>query len=238
MQRRAVAARSAAKSGSRELGAAGQRGALGLGAPDDPLLLAQRRPVPGLDDHPDPAHDDVRAAGEPAGRRRRPAGPRRAAPASAVSSALTFAVPSLKPIRLRGVTWAVEVDEVRPKPSCDQRTRAVPNAARVRLRTACIATCGSSAHAWTRRSPSERAGSRLSPGKWGRRDEARRAAGRRGRTGRPALPSRPDEQRPPEPDGDREPGRRQVRAPRRCRPAARRTAPVAGPNGPAGEARP
>ena len=30
-------------------------------------------------------------------------------------------VPSLKPIRLRGVSWARLVDDVRPKPSCDQR---------------------------------------------------------------------------------------------------------------------
>ena len=34
-----------------------------------------------------------------------------------------FAVPSLKPNRLRGVACDVEVDEVRPKPSCDQRMR-------------------------------------------------------------------------------------------------------------------
>ncbi len=44
------------------------------------------------------------------------------------SSALRLAVPSLNPNRLRGVTWARVVDEVRPKPSWDQRTRTVPNA--------------------------------------------------------------------------------------------------------------
>ena len=32
-------------------------------------------------------------------------------------------MPSLKPNRLRGVAWARTVDDVRPKPSCDQRTR-------------------------------------------------------------------------------------------------------------------
>ena len=35
-----------------------------------------------------------------------------------------LAVPSLNPSRLRGVACAVDVDEVRPKPSCDQRMRA------------------------------------------------------------------------------------------------------------------
>src|SRR3546814_14647683 len=44
-----------------------------------------------------------------------------------------------------------------------------------RLRIACTATCGSSAHAWTHRSPPPRAGSRLSPGNFGR---SARAAGR------------------------------------------------------------
>ncbi len=164
------------------------------------LLLAQRGPVPGLDHHPDPAHDDV-ASRRPArpGAADRPAGPRRAARRRPVSSALMFAVPSLNPSRLRGVAWAVDVDDVRPKPSCDQRTRAVPKAVRVRLRTACIATCGSSAQAWTTRSPSLRAGSSSSPGKWGSRDEAAAAAGRRGRTGRPAAPSGPTNSDRPKP---------------------------------------
>ena len=39
----------------------------------------------------------------------------------AVSSPRTLRVPSLKPIRLRGVDWVLVVAEVRPKPSCDQR---------------------------------------------------------------------------------------------------------------------
>ena len=83
-------------------------------------------------------------------------------------------VPSLKPNRFRAVTWLVEVDDVRPKPSCDHRTAARPNAIRTRFRTAWTATCGSSAQAWTHRSPSDLSGSRLSAGKCGSR---RRAAG-------------------------------------------------------------
>ena len=62
-------------------------------------------------------------------------------------------MPSLKPIRLRGVCWADVVFEVRPKPICDQRIAARPNAIRDRLRTAWTATCGSSAQTWTQRSP-------------------------------------------------------------------------------------
>ena len=31
-------------------------------------------------------------------------------------------MPSLKPNRLRGVAWLVDVDDVRPNPSCDHRT--------------------------------------------------------------------------------------------------------------------
>ena len=43
-------------------------------------------------------------------------------------SALRLFVPSLKPNRLRGVAWPVLVDDVRPKPSCDQRTLTTPGA--------------------------------------------------------------------------------------------------------------
>ena len=64
-----------------------------------------------------------------------------------------FMVPSLNPNRFRGVDWLVEVVEVRPKPSCDQRTATVPKPMRARLRIACTATCGSSAQAWMHRSP-------------------------------------------------------------------------------------
>ena len=78
-----------------------------------------------------------------------------------------LAVPSLKPIRLRGVAWALEVVDVRPKPSCDQRTVTSPRPMRARLRTAWKATCGSFAQAWTQRSPPERSASSASPGRSG-----------------------------------------------------------------------
>lgn len=70
----------------------------------------------------------------------------------------------LEALELRGVRWLFVVDEVRPKPSCSQRSWAAPRASRARLRTAWKATCGSSAHAWMQRSPSELAGSSSSPG--------------------------------------------------------------------------
>src|SRR3954468_12745113 len=54
-------------------------------------------------------------------------------------------VPSLKPIRLRGVL----VLEVRPKPSWDHRITANPRPILARFLTAWKATCGSSAQAWT-----------------------------------------------------------------------------------------
>ena len=69
-----------------------------------------------------------------------------------------------------------EVDEVRPKPSCDQRTLTTPMPIRARLRIACTATCGSLAHAWTQRSPPEISGCSASPGNCG---SSARAAGRR-----------------------------------------------------------
>src|SRR3954454_23208510 len=72
------------------------------------------------------------------------------------------------PNRLRGVAWPVDVDDVRPKPSCDQRTLTTPWPMRARLRTACTATCGSLAQAWTHRSPPLRAGSSSSPWNGGR----------------------------------------------------------------------
>ena len=68
-------------------------------------------------------------------------------------------MPSLKPNRLRGVAWLVDVDDVRPNPSCDHRTAVAPKPIRTRLRMACTATCGSLAHACTHRSPPDSAGS-------------------------------------------------------------------------------
>ena len=114
-------------------------------------------------------------------------------------------MPSLNPIRLRGVAWLVEVEDVRPKPSCDQRTDARPKAIRARLRTACTATCGSSAQAWTHRSPSERFGVELV----GR--EVRQPLQRRRLPGGQPEPvlAAGAEQRRPEPEGDGQPRRRQ-----------------------------
>ena len=118
----------------------------------------QRLPVPDLDRHVDPARHQVGAAGQPAP----PAGPRRPAPRRAASSAvgssaLRFIVPSLKPNRLRGGRLA---GRGRRRPA-EARAgtsgcAARPKAIRARLRMACTATCGSSAQAWTHRSPSER----------------------------------------------------------------------------------
>ena len=117
-----------------------------------------------------------------------------------------FAVPSLNPNRLRGVDWLVEVVEVRPKPSCDQRTATVPKPIRARLRIACTATCGSSAQAWMQRSPYDRAGSRTSAGKCG---SVRSAAGCRSARPNRSRPSSSRNSDGPEPEGDRQPARRQ-----------------------------
>ena len=62
-------------------------------------------------------------------------------------------VPSLKPSRLRGVACAVEVVEVRPKPSSIQLCATTPMPILARFRTAWKATSGLSAQAWTHRSP-------------------------------------------------------------------------------------
>jgi hypothetical protein len=45
-------------------------------------------------------------------------------------------------MRLRGVSWLVEVDEVRPKPSWDHFMRAVSRANRAKLRMTSKATVG------------------------------------------------------------------------------------------------
>ncbi len=95
-------------------------------------------------------------------------------------------MPSLKPNRLRGVAWPVLVDDVRPKPSCDQRTLTTPAPRRTRLRTACTATCGSFAQAWMQRSPPLIAGSSWSPAKAG---SSARGAGRRAARPNRSVPS-------------------------------------------------
>src|SRR6185437_4829130 len=100
-------------------------------------------------------------------------------------------VPSLKPIRLRGVCCCAPVAEVRPKPSCVHRVTTVPRPSRARLRTAWNATWGSLAQAWMPMSPPERAGSSISPGSAGR---SAKAAGRRA-----ASPKRPSNSDGPNP---------------------------------------
>src|SRR3954468_151435 len=98
------------------------------------------------------------------------------------ASALRLSVPSLNPNRLRGVSCALDVDDVRPKPSCDQRTLTTPAPSRTRFRIACTATWGSLAQACTHRSPPLIAGSIASPGKSG---SSLSGAGRRA-----AMPNR------------------------------------------------
>ena len=56
-------------------------------------------------------------------------------------------VPSLNPSRFRGVAWAVDVVEVRPKPSSIQLCSTTPMPIRARFRTAWNATSGSSEQA-------------------------------------------------------------------------------------------
>ena len=184
-----------------ELVAAGQRRALALVAADDRLLLAQRAAVPGLDVHVDPAGDEVGAAGASSRRRgSSPAATQTCSSSASGSSALTLAVPSLKPNRLRGVAWLVDVDDVRPKPSCDQRTATVPKPMRARLRMAWTATWGSSAQACTHRSP-PRAGRVEGVGREVRQRRSS-AAGRRSARPKRSLAVGVVEQRRPEPERD------------------------------------
>ena len=106
----------------------------------------------------------------PAARRRRPT---RSGPSAPASSTLRLRVPSLKPMRLRGVTWSLVVFVLLPKPSCIQRSSTAPRPARSRLRTAWKATCGSSAQAWMHRSPPLRGGVELVAGQRPERLQAR-----------------------------------------------------------------
>ncbi len=141
-----------------ELARPAERRAADLDAADRQLLVVQRGcgPTPRSASGSGARRDRCRRAATPA-RRRLPTQTCRAS--ASVSSSLMLLVPSLKPIRLRGVACARLVVDVRPKPSCDQRITMTPRPMRARLRTAWNATCGSSAHAWTQRSPPERSGS-------------------------------------------------------------------------------
>ena len=81
-----------------------KRRARALGAAEDRLLLGEPDPIPGLDEHLDLARrrGTCRRRATPGVAR---SAPRRAASTAAVSSARMLLVPSLKPIRLRGVCW-------------------------------------------------------------------------------------------------------------------------------------
>ncbi len=87
--------------------------------------------------------------------------------------------------------WLV-VDEVRPKPSCIQRSTTVPVPSRARLRIAWNATCGSSEQAWMQRSPPAKVGVELVAGQ--RREVGRAACGFRA-----ARPKRSSKSEGPKP---------------------------------------
>ena len=117
--------------------------------------------IPGLDVHPDAAGDEVGPA-------RHPVRPVAALHPHVLVEQVRFL--GLEVVRavleaeqVAGVVCWVDVDDVRPYPSCAQRTAVVPKPMRTRLRTACTATCGSFAQAWMQMSPPERAGSSRSP---------------------------------------------------------------------------
>ena len=103
------------------------------------------------------------------------------------------------------MAWLVDVDDVRPNPSCDQRRAARPKAIRARFRTACTATWGSSEQACTQRSPSDRVGSSLSAGKCGSSSQRR---GLPGASPKRSFPSVAEQARS-EAEGDGQSGRRQ-----------------------------
>ena len=130
-------------------------------------------------------------------------------------------MPSLKPNRLRGV-------------SCDAAGRRGPAEAELgpadrrgaesqpgQVADRVHGDLGSSAQACTHRSPSLRAGSSWSAGKWGSRSSTP-GAGRRGRTGRARRRPR---RAPARSRTSGSAARRTARPPRRCRGAERCTAP-------------
>ena len=165
----------AAKSGSSNSRAARQRCALALVAADDRLLLARARRGP-----------RSRSSSGCGGRRGSCRPPSTPAPSprpatqtcsssAAVSSALMLAVPSLKPIGCAGVVCAVEVDDVRPKPSCDQRTA---HDAEARSARGCAPRAPRPAGRRSR--PGRRGRRRCAPGR-GRRPANARQLAQRGR---------------------------------------------------------
>ena len=118
-----------------------------------------------------------RRASTPAAPRRRPT---RSGSIASASSASRLFVPSLKPMRLRGVACAARgrrrAPEAELRPAQHRRARGRCGA---RLRTAWKATCGSSAQAWTQRSPSVRVGLELVAGQRAERRAAPRGAATR-----------------------------------------------------------
>ena len=154
-------------------------------AADGLLLVAQRRAVPDLDQHADAPRDEVGPVAQP----RRLARPVAGDPDVArqrvgvLGLEVGRAVLEAHEVARRGLRAAGRCD-VRPKPSCDQRTVTAPRPMRARLRTAWKATCGSSAHACTHRSPPLRSGSSSSPGSAGSVAQRRRAPARRARSAR------------------------------------------------------
>ena len=116
----------------------------------------------------------------------------------------------------RGLRWWRWSTYVRSRAATTGPT-TVPKPMRARLRTACTATCGSSAQAWMQRSPPDRAGSRMSPGKCG---SSRSAFGLPVGDAEAVRALGVAEQRRAEAEGDRQAARTAGRAPPRCRRAA------------------
>ena len=148
------------------------RGALALVAAEDVLLLLERGAVPGLDVHPDAARHQVRAAGHP-GR----AVLLRRTHTCFVSAAVVGARDVAGAVLEAHAGCAGSAPRASSTRSCRSRAgtsgpTTLPKPIRARLRIACTATCGSSAQAWTHRSPPLRALSRLSPGNCGRSTSA------------------------------------------------------------------
>ncbi len=113
-------------------------------------------------------------------------------------------------MRLRGVTCARVVLDVRPNPIWDQRGTTIPLPILPRFRTAWNATCGSSEHACTTTSPPVRVGSSSSPANAGR---SIRADGRRAAIPNRSWPSRTNNDGPTPNVTVRLPGARPVASP-------------------------
>jgi hypothetical protein len=118
---------------------------------------------------------------------------------------LELIVPSLNPIRLRLASRRCCLGE---KPSWVQRSVATSGAIRAMLRTAWNATCGSSAQAWRNRSPSLSRRDELVAGEVRQRDQR---GGSWCEIPNRSAPAVVHEQRPAEPDRQRQPRRPRAR---------------------------